>query len=70
MLEENRENEVNLEHISWYSDINPSQISTLHSEIFTKINICQRGAKLSKQLPTNRPVIVEQLLSLDDTNRF
>ena len=70
MMEENRENEVDLEHISWCSNINPSQIPTLHPEIF-KIKGFYRGAAKFKNKPSsNRRVTVDQLLSPDNTNRF
>ena len=70
MMVENRKNEVDLEHISWCSDINPSQIPTLYPEIFEIINFYQGGAKLNQHLTTNRRVTVDQLLSLANTSRF
>ena len=70
MMEENRENEVDLEHISWCSNISPSQIPTLHPEIFEINDFYRGGAKLNKQPSANRQVTVDQLLSPDNTNRF
>ena len=69
MMKENMEKEVDLEHISWHSDINSSQIPILDPEIF-EINFYHGGTILNNQLSTNRPVTVRQLLSLDNTNRF
>ena len=70
MMLKNRENEVDLEHISWCSDINPSQIPTLHPEMFEINDFYRGGAKLNKKPSTNRRVTVDQLLSSDNTNRF
>ena len=70
MMEENRVNEVDLEHISWCSNINPSQIPTLHPEIFEINDFYRGGAKLKNKLSSNRQVTVDQLLSPDNTNRF
>ena len=71
MMKENREKEeeVDLSLISLCSDINPSQIPNLDPKMF-EIYFYQGGAKLNNQLPTNRPVTVNQLLSFDNTNRF
>ena len=70
MMEENRENEVDLEHISWCSNINPSQIPTLHPEIFEINDFYRGGAKLKNKPSSNRRVTVDQLLSPDNTSRF
>ena len=70
MMEENREKEVDLEHISCCSDINPSQIPTLHPEIFEINDFYRGGAKLNNKPSENCRVTVDQLLSLDNTNRF
>ena len=70
MMEKNRENEVDLEHISWCSDINPSQIPTLHPEMFEINDFYRGGAKLNNKPSTNRRVTVDQLLSPDNTKRF
>ena len=70
MMEENRENEVDLEHISWCSNINPSQIPSLHPEIFEIKGFYRGAAKLKNKPSSNRRVTVDQLLSPDNTNRF
>ena len=70
MMEENRENEVDLEHISWCSNINPSQIPTLHPEIFEINGFYRGGAKLKNKPSSNRRVTVDQLLLPDNTSRF
>ena len=69
MMEENRENEVDLEHISWCSDVNSSQIPTLHPEIF-KVYFYRGDAVLNYQHSADRHVTVDQLLSLDNRHRF
>ena len=69
-MEENRENEVDLEHISWSSNINPSQIPILHPKIFQINDFYRGGGKLSNQPSAHDRVNVNQLLSLDNTNRF
>ena len=70
MMEENRENEVDLDHISWCSDISPSQIPTLHPEIFEINDFYRGGAKLIYQPSTHDQVNVDQLVSLDNKSRF
>ena len=70
MMEENRENEVDLEHISWCSDINPSQIPTLHPETFEINDFYRGGAKLDNQPSAHHRVTVDQLLSHDNRHRF
>ena len=70
MMEENRENEVDLEHISWCSDINPSQIPTLHPETFEINDFYRGGAKLDNQPSAHLRVTVDQLLSHDNRHRF
>ena len=70
VMKENRENEVDLEHISWCSDINPTQIPTLHPEIFEISSFYRGGAKLNNQPSSDCRVTVDQLLSPDNTNRF
>ena len=70
MMVKNRKNEVDLEHISWCSDINPSQIPMLHPEIFEINDFFRGGAKVFSQSYAGRGVTVGQLLSLDNTNRF
>ena len=67
---QNRENEVDLDHISWCSDINSSQIPTLHPEIFEINDFYRGGAKLNSQPSADRRVTLDQLLSLDNTNRL
>ena len=68
-MEENREYEVDLEHISWCSDVNSSRIPTLHLEIF-KVDFYRGGAMLNYQHSAHRRVTVDQLLSLDNRHRF
>ena len=70
MMVKNRKNEVDLEHISWCSDINPSQIPMLHPEIFEINDFYRGGAKVFNQSYAGCRVTVGQLLSLDNTNRF
>ena len=70
MMEENRENEVDLEHISWCSDINPSQIPALHPETFEINDFYRGGAKLDNQPSAHHRVTVDQLLSHDNRHRF
>ena len=69
MIEENRENEVDLDHISWCLDVNSSPIPTLHPEIF-KVDFYQGKAKFNQQPSADRRVTVDQLLSLDNRHRF
>ena len=70
MMAKNREIEVDLVHISWCSDINPSQIPILHPEILEINDFYRGGAKVFNQLYAGHRVTVGQLLSLDNTNRF
>ena len=70
MIKKNREKEVDLEHISWCSDINSSQIPTLHPEISKVKNFYRGGAKFNYKHSADRLVTVDQWLSLDDKNRF
>ena len=67
LIKKNREKEIDLEHISWCSDVNSSEIPTLHPEIF-EVDFYRGGAKFNYQLSADRRVTVNQLLSLD--NRF
>ena len=69
-MEENREKEVDLEHICWCADISPSQIPLLHPEIFEVNSFYRGGAKLNHQYSEGRRITVDQLLSLDNPNRF
>ena len=69
MMEENRENEVDLEHISWCSDVNSSRIPTMHPEIF-EVDFYRGDAKFNHQPSADRRVTVDQLLSLDNRLRF
>ena len=68
MMEENRENEVDLEHISWCSDVNSSEIPILHPKIL-EIDF-YRGGAISVQRSAGRPVTFDQLLSLGNRRRF
>ena len=71
IMEKNREKDVDLDHISCYSNINTSQIPTLHPEIFEVNNFYQGGAKhINNWRTADRRVIVDQLLSRDNSNRF
>ena len=69
LIKKNRENEVDLEHISWCSNVNSSQIPTLHPEIF-EVDFYQGGAKFEYQHSADRQVSFDQLLSLDHRHRF
>ena len=70
-MEKHREKEVDLDHLSKCSNIVPSQIPILHPEIFEVKNFYQGGAKpLNNRDSEARQVTVDQLLSLDNTNKF
>ena len=70
LMEKNRGKDVDLEHISWCSEISPSQIPILHPEIFKVNHFYRGGAKLNNRPSTDLQVNVEHLLSLVNTNRF
>ena len=71
LMEENRENEVDLDHLSRCSHINASRIPTLHPEIFEVNDFYQGGAKLNNdEMYAYRQVDISQLLSLHNRNRF
>ena len=69
LIKKNREKEVDLDHISWCSDIKSSQIPTLHPEI-CEVDFYRGGANFNYQHLADRKVTVDQLLSLDNTHRF
>ena len=69
LIKKNREKEVDLDHISWCSDVNSSQIPTLHPEIF-EVDFYRGDAIHNNQPLANRRVTVDQLLSLDNRHRF
>ena len=70
LLEENREKDIDLDHISRCSNINSSQIPILHPEIFEVHGFYYGGAVPNNWSSTDGQVNVEQLLSLDNTSRF
>ena len=71
MMKQNKENEVDLDHISRRSDINPSQIPIIHPEIFEVNDFYQRGAiPINNRPSADRHINVDQLLSPDNSNRF
>ena len=69
-MEENREKDVDLDHISRCSNINTSQIPTLHPEMFEVIDFYFGGAIPNRRRSTNCQVNIGQLLSLHNANRF
>ena len=69
MIKENRENEVDLNHISWCSDVNSSEIPILHPKIF-EIDFYCGGAKFNYQHSADRQIAFDQLLSLGNRRRF
>ena len=70
LLKNKRENEVDLDHISNCSNLNPSQIPVLHPEIFKINDFYQGGAKPNKSQSADCQISVEQLLSFQNINRF
>ena len=70
LLEENREKDIDLDHISRCSSIDHSQIPILHPEIFEVRDFYYGGAVPNNWSSTDCQVNVEQLLSLDNTIRF
>ena len=71
LMRENRENELDLDHISRCSKINPSLIPTLHPEIFEVKDFYEGGAKSINNRPSaDCQVNVNQLLSHDNAKRF
>ena len=70
LIKENKENEIDLDHISKYSNTKPSQIPTLHPEIFEVNNFYEGDAKLNIQPSALFQINVNQLLSLDNPNKF
>ena len=68
-MEENRENEIDLDHIYRCSNINSSQIPILHPEIF-EVNDFYYGGATPNNWSTHHQVGAYQLLSPDNTNRF
>ena len=70
LLEENREKDIDLDHIYRCSNINPSRIPILHPEIFEVHDFYHGGAVPNNRSSTDRQVTVDQLLSLNNTNRF
>ena len=69
MMEKNRENEMDLEHISWCSDVNSSEIPILHPKIL-EIDFYRGGAKFNHQHSADRQITFDQLLSLGNRRRF
>ena len=70
LLEENREKDIDLDHIYRCSNINLSQIPILHPEIFEVHDFYYGGAVPNNWSSTDGQVNVKQLLSLDNTKRF
>ena len=70
LMNEKQENDLDLDHLSMFSNVNSSQIPVLHPEIFKVKYFYGEGAKLSNRPSEDSQINVEQLLSLDNTNRF
>ena len=70
LMEKMRENELDLDHLSKFSNINSFKIPILHPEIFEVKDFYEGGAKLNNRPSADSQINVEQLLSLDNTNRF
>ena len=70
LLEKNKEKDIDLDHISRYSNTNSSEIPILHPEIFEVHDFYCGGAVPNNWSSADCQINVEQLQSFDAINRF